>query len=289
MKRLFLIALTILMAFSLSACGVSHVDPNEELALVSKLGDGKGSIQVYGTGWQFYNPLKWTGKTFSLARTTIKWVTEDPNTGAFTFNSSKGLKFQVDVGATVQMRKGASAEAYRLYKKDINAVLNSDFGNNLREAFNDAGSQRATEEIYGDKKAFVDAVEEIMQKRFSVLFQDVDIFLLNDMILPPSVKAGIERKEAARQKAEQRENEIAEATADRLKKQQATDAVAYEIERTAQAKAKEITSIAEAEAKAIMLKRAQITPEYVEYVKVNGWDGKLPQVTGGAGTLIDLR
>jgi hypothetical protein len=45
-----------------------------------------------------------------------------------------------------------------------------------------------------------------------------------------------------------------------------------------------------AAAQAIKIKQNQLTPMYIEYVKWNAWDGKLPTtVAGGSGTLLNIK
>ena len=56
----------------------------------------------------------------------------------------------------------------------------------------------------------------------------------------------------------------------------------------AEAEAETIKIKAQAEAEANKSLSESITSNIIEYNKIEKWDGKLPQVTGGSGTLIDL-
>lgn len=56
----------------------------------------------------------------------------------------------------------------------------------------------------------------------------------------------------------------------------------------AEAEAETIRIKAEAEAAANEIIRKSLTAEVIEYNKVEKWDGKLPQVTGSNGTLLNL-
>ena len=56
----------------------------------------------------------------------------------------------------------------------------------------------------------------------------------------------------------------------------------------AQAEAETIRIKAEAEAKANEIIRQSLSDEVIEYNKVEKWNGELPQVTGGAGTFVNL-
>lgn len=56
----------------------------------------------------------------------------------------------------------------------------------------------------------------------------------------------------------------------------------------AEAEAETIKIKAQAEAEANKVLSESITNNVIEYNKIEKWDGKLPQVTGGSGTLINL-
>ena len=56
----------------------------------------------------------------------------------------------------------------------------------------------------------------------------------------------------------------------------------------AEADAETIKIKAEAEAQANKVLSESITTNVIEYNKIEKWNGELPQVTGGSGTLINL-
>ena len=56
----------------------------------------------------------------------------------------------------------------------------------------------------------------------------------------------------------------------------------------AQAEAESIKIKAQAEAEANSIISASLTPEIIEYLKVDKWNGVLPQVTGNSGTFVTL-
>lgn len=56
----------------------------------------------------------------------------------------------------------------------------------------------------------------------------------------------------------------------------------------AQAEADAMMLKAEAEAKANQVIADSLTPDLINYHKIDKWDGKLPVVTGGSGTFIDI-
>ena len=45
---------------------------------------------------------------------------------------------------------------------------------------------------------------------------------------------------------------------------------------------------ADAEAEAVSKVAGAMTKEYIDYTKAQAWDGKLPTVSGGTGTIVDI-
>jgi regulator of protease activity HflC (stomatin/prohibitin superfamily) len=301
MKRSLILVIGIVLTMVIfTGCG--KVRQGEEGILIHNLGTGKGAIKLVGPGRHWYNPITHDLETNPLQLQNVSWQTNKDNTGAFSWNDSKGLTFQTDVGISYRVAPGASAEIYRTFKKGLEEVTNIEMKNRLQDAFNRAGSKRKTEEIYGaGKTEFMDEVKALLAAEFEGLFIIEKVSLKGRMVLPRMVQEGIERKQAAIQKAEQRSNEVAEAKAEREKAKEVSDAKAYQVERDARAKATALEAQAKAEATAIELQakaeavaiklKAQakakaikqinsaLTPLYNEYVINSNWDGKLPQYT----------
>jgi regulator of protease activity HflC (stomatin/prohibitin superfamily) len=105
------------------------------------------------------------------------------------------------------------------------------------------------------------------------------VYLVDDLILPDAVVASINSKIKATQMAEQRQNEVAQSTAEANKEIAAAQGVA-------QSK----LIVAEAEAKAIKLKADALkeSASLVQWQAVDKWDGKLPTVSGGNTPFINL-
>ena len=249
------------------------VKQGQEGILVHNMGTGKGAIETLEPGRHWYNSIIDDLIIYPMQLQNVAWETEDPRTGAFTFNSASGLGFQADFGLAYRVQPGASGEIYRKYRKGLKEVTTIDMRNRFQDALNIAGSSRADDAIYGaGKTEFISEVKDLLQAEFSGLFIIEKVSLKGRMILPPTVAKGIEAKQKAIQAAQQRENEVAEQIAQRLKAKEDTDALAYDIERKARAEAKAIE---------LVEKQLSKSPMYIEYLKATKWDGKLPQYTSG--------
>ena len=85
------------------------------------------------------------------------------------------------------------------------------------------------------------------------------------------------QKITATQRAQQRENELREAEA---------EARIFEARSTG--KANSLLAEAKAQAEANRILANSLSATLVEYERVKKWDGKLPTVTGGASTILNL-
>jgi regulator of protease activity HflC (stomatin/prohibitin superfamily) len=94
----------------------------------------------------------------------------------------------------------------------------------------------------------------------------IDKVLLRTVIFSPEYSKAIEQKVIAEQKVKQAEFEVKEAT------------------QRAQAKIAEAKGLAEAQA----LQKASLTQEYLQLEAIKKWDGRLPQVAGGAAPFINI-
>jgi regulator of protease activity HflC (stomatin/prohibitin superfamily) len=144
----------------------------------------------------------------------------------------------------------------------------------VRDAFVEESSKMPIETIYGKGKAdLVNAVQRKVQAAVLDIGLVVEkVYLVDDLILPGAVVDSINSKIKATQMAEQRQNEVAQSTAEANKK------VAE-----AQGEAQSKLVVAEAEAKAIRLKADALkdSASLVQWQAVDKWDGKLPGVNGG--------
>jgi regulator of protease activity HflC (stomatin/prohibitin superfamily) len=279
------IGIVLSLILVVSVMGYTKVPAGYEGVKINTLGGGKGALEVKGVGRNFYNGIKYDFETFPLFKQNYVWTagkTEGSrNDESITFQSKESLTFNTDVGISYSVIKGQSADIYADYRKDIEIITDIDMRNSVRDAFNRLGSQRSVEEIYGQGKSdFIKAVHADVSEYWTPYMKIHKIYLVGEMRPPAEVKAAISAKIGATQKAQQRRNEVKQAEAEADKK-------IADARGTSESRIK----IAEGEAKAIELINETLarSPKYVEYIKANKWDGRLPQfVGGGAIPMITL-
>lgn len=198
---------------------------------------------------------------------------------AFTFSTMDGMSVSADIGITFSFDRSKIDQIFQKYRLGVDEIVAMPLKNSVRDALARVASKYPIEGVYGqDKDKIMNEVLTIVQDKFiqeGILIEN--IYLLGQPRFPENVVASINAKVEAVQKAQRAENELREAEA------QAQKAVA-----TAQGEAESMLVKARAEAEANRLKQSSLTTNLIEYERVQKWDGKLPQVTGGATPFINL-
>lgn len=170
---------------------------------------------------------------------------------------------QVKVEATVLYRVDAekTPEIYKTIGVDYVDKLIRPFS---RSQIRMVISRYTAPAIYSESRQ---EAETVMTKEISDLLVPkniiIDKILLRAVYFSPEYSKAIEDKVIAEQRVKQAEFEVKEAT------------------QRAQAKVAEAKGLAEAQA----LQKATLTQEFLQLEAIKKWDGKLPQVTSGSGSL----
>lgn len=295
MKKYFVLLIAVFLLF---ATGCTKIDKGYEAAKINTLGSDKGDIEILGTGRHFYNPIKYDLVVNPTFFQEYIWTSSkeegSPTNESITFQSANSLKFRANVGAKITLRPGMSGKLYERYHKTMDQIIVTNFRNTLRDAFNRKASERDAEAIYGSGKTkFVEDVEKDIRKTWGEYLDVERIYLIGSLDPPAQLVAAINKKIEAVQKARQRENEVAEEKAKANKMVAAAKGIADSKMLAADATAYQTLKEAEASAAAIKLVQKQLdnSPAYIEYIKANSWDGKLPvyMMGGDAIPMISLK
>lgn len=272
-----------ILAFSVAACG--KVPAGNVGVMVDLYGDGKGvSDKELGPGryWVgFYQEL-YTFPTFTQNYCWTK--TNDPKCGStndesISFQTNEGLVVSADVGISYRVLPGAAPMIFQKYRKGVQEITDTYLRNYVRDALVNFGASRSIEEVYGKGKvALMAQVEKSIKDQMKPLGIDIEnIYWIGNIRLPPKVVEALNAKIAATQKAQQRQNEIAQARAEADKK----------IEE-ARGQAESVTINAKAQAEANKILAQSLTKELVQYRAIDRWDGVLPRFSGGALPFIQI-
>lgn len=275
--------------FCCVGCGMTKVDKGYEGAKINILGSDKGDIEILSTGYQFYNTFKYDVIKNPLFIQEYVWTAsrdEGSETDeSITFQSSNSLEFTADVGISFNMKEGQTGKIYEKYHKTVEQLIDTNLRNSVRDAFNRMGSKRDAEQIYGSGKGdFILEIEKDVREYWKDYLKINKIYLIGSLNPPKQVKEAIAKKIEATQKAAQRRNEVEQSRAEADKKIEEARGSSESKKLEANAEAYQILKKAESEAKGIELINKQLSnsPYYVEYIKAQKWDGKLPGFVGGS-------
>lgn len=265
------IAVIALLAASVAAC--SKVPAGNVGVKVYLLGSNKGvDVEELGVGryWIGINEELYLFPTFMQNYT---WV-RDENSGvdeSLSFQTVEGLTANADVGISYSIDPTKVTDIYQKYRRGVDEITDTFLRNMVRDALVKAAAAKPIEQVYGAGKAeLIEKVQADVAAQVAPIGIKIDkIYWIGDIRLPPKVIESINAKIEATQRAQQRQNEVAQARAEADKK----------IEE-ARGQAESILRVAEAQAKANELLAESLTFEFVQYQAITKWDGVLPRMIG---------
>jgi hypothetical protein len=250
---------------------IEKIDSGHKGLKINLIGNQRGvSSYQYKTGWVFYN--SWTEQ-----------VLEFPTYQQHIEYEDQGVILKGGFSATIKptfnysLREDAIGDMFVNLRKDIKEIEQGWLKNAIIGAVNDVANTWEVDSIFNHRQAFEAAIVTECNVRLSKWF---NVSQLRTNIIPPdALQESIIAKTKAIQQAEASE-------------QQAIAAISEGRRKVAVARADSAETIinAQAAALAIKIKQNQLSPLYIEYIKWNAWDGKLPTtVAGGSGTLLNIK
>jgi hypothetical protein len=250
---------------------IEKVDAGHKGLKINLVGDQRGvSSYQYKTGWVLYNT--WTEQ-----------VLEFPTYQQHIEYEDQGVILKGGFSATIKptfnysLREDAIGDMFVNLRLPINEVERGWLKNAIIGAVNDVANTWEVDSIFNHRQAFESAIVAECNVRLSKWF---NVSQLRTNITPPeALQESIIAKTKAIQQAEASE-------------QQAIAAISEGRRKVAVARADSAETVinANAAAKAIKIKQSELSPLYIEYLKANAWDGKLPTtVAGSSGMFLNIK
>jgi len=249
---------------------IEKVDAGHKGLKINLVGDQRGvSSYQYKTGWVFYNT--WTEQVLEFP--TYQQHIEYEDQGVIL---KGGFSAAIKPTFNYSLREDAIGDMFVNLRLPINEVEKGWLKNAIIGAVNDVANTWEVDSIFNHRQAFESAIVLECNVRLSKWF---NVSQLRTNITPPEeLQESIIAKTKAIQQAEASE-------------QQAIAAIAEGKRKVAVARADSAETIinASASAKAIKIKQSELSPLYIEYLKANAWDGKLPTtVAGNSGMFLNV-
>lgn len=286
--RIFALGLGIPAAIILLCASTTHV-PVGSVGVKTNMSRVTGT--TYSSGWYFKAPFAEQVHDMSIRQQTIEY---DSIEGELAGKEIINMKLKL----VYSLNSDKAASVYENYGENyINTLMPQD---EVFDVIKATVAQYDIEQVRTNRDNIMSAARENLQARFgergvtitSLALSNYDFGDLESSI-NAEVQAKQERKTVAEQKAlelekAQSDQEIkaaqAQAEADALLIKTQADADAKKIAADGDAYAKKTT--ADAEAYAIQKAKEEITPEYVEYIKAQKWNGSKVIIDSGEGSSV---
>lgn len=244
---------------------LEKVDAGSVGLKVKLTGDNRGvSKSMYVSGWNIYNSYTENIYEYQTTQQTIEYPEQQVITkGGFGATIHPTFNYSVIPGTLADMFKNL--------RLDLKTIEQAWLKNAITSSINDVANIWEVDSIFNHRAAFEACIVTECNKRVSKWF--VISQLKTNIVPPPALQNAIEGKTRAIQEAQ-------------AALQRVTVAQAEGKEKIAKAKADSAQTVIQAsgEALATKLKQQTLTPLYIEYMRVNRWDGHNSKTVLGNGT-----
>ncbi|WP_447640611.1 MULTISPECIES: SPFH domain-containing protein [Chitinophagaceae] len=258
------IIVSLLQPFRLERVDAGHVGIKVNLT-----GDNRGVSRFeYKTGWVIYNT--WISKLYEFP--VYQQHIDYPEQQVIT---KGGFSATIKPSFNYALKPGDVGDMFQNLRLDIKSVEQQWLQTAIVGTVNDVANKWAVDDIFNQREKFESDIINEANKRVAKWF--IISQLRTNIVPPQALQQSIEAKTKAIQEVQVAENQKLVAIAEGERK-------------VAQAKADSAALVIQAagEAEAIRRKQVSLTPTYIDYLKINKWDGQLPQVQSGSGGGIIL-
>jgi len=274
--------------------GCTRIEPGYSGIKVNQAGSNKG-VEDYPqmTGWIFYFPLTTRVYEFPTFQQNVVWcaaITEgSPTDEAISFNCKGGAAITADVSMSGKFVTSEIPHIFVKFRSDPSVIVHGYLRNEVRDALGRIASKYDPMDIIGDKRGqFLDEVKAEVKLRVGDWWEIDYITFANKLKVDEKIEAAINSIIAQKQ----------QTAASELKVQQ-TKAEADQAAAKSEGEKRVKINVAEGEAQSIMLKakaqadandliKKSLSPEVLQSIALDKWNGILPTVTGGALPFINL-
>ncbi len=251
---------------------MERIDAGHVGIKVSNVGDSRGvGRSEYVTGWVLYND--WISKIYEFP--TYQQTIEYPEQQVIT---KGGFSATIHPKFNYSLKPGNIGDMFSNLRRDVKEVEQGWLQTAIVGAVNDVANKWAVDDIFNRREQFeTDIVSETNKRvgRWFIVSQ-----MRSNIIPPKALQQSIEDKTRAIQEVQVAENQRQVAVAEAERKM-------------AEARGDSAQAVIAASGRAEAIKREQIslTPMYIDYIRVQKWNGQLSQfVSGGSsnGFLMNI-
>lgn len=252
--------------------------------------------EVLTQGWHVVSPTKKV-TTYSIgieqSYLTAEEKGDSPKDESFSIPTSDGKTVKVNLEFSYRFDEERVAQTFTQFKgKSGEAIKDSFIKPKVIAWTQEVSANYPVTDIFGDKRTEINAeLDTYLRQKFDQYGIIIDTVNFTDISVDEETAAAIQKKVTAQQELElanieaqtakiqaEKDKQVAEIAAEQDKKVAEIEAEKAIIEANAKAEALLIAARAEAEANQRIA--GSLTPELIEKLKYEQWNGQLPRVTG---------
>jgi regulator of protease activity HflC (stomatin/prohibitin superfamily) len=250
---------------------IERVDAGHVGIKVKLTGNNRGvSNYEYKTGWVMYNTWVEQMLEFPTFQQHIEYSDQ-------TVITKGGFAAIIKPSFNYSLKPTAIGDMFENLRLDIKQIEQGWLMNAIVSSVNDVANKWEVDAVFNKREEFESAIITECNKRLSKWF--IVSQLRTNIIPPTSLQQAIESKTKAVQEAQAA-----------MQRKLVAEAEAQEKIAKAKGDSAKVVIDAQAYALATKLKQKEISQLYVEFLKAQKWDGKLPStVAGGNGTFLNIK
>lgn len=248
--------------------------------------------EVLTQGWHVVSPTKKV-TTYSIGLEQSYLTSEDkgdsPKDESFNIPTSDGKTVRVNLEFSYRFDEERAPETFTMFKgKSGEEIKNSFIKPKVMAWTQEISANYPVTDIFGDKRTQINAeLDTYLREKFDQYGIIIDTVNFTDISVDSETAAAIQKKVTAQQELELAniEAQTAQIQAEKDKEVARIQAEKAIIEAEAEANAVRIAAEAEAEANKMIAQ--SLTPELIEKIKYEQWNGEMPKVSGGT-SIVDI-
>lgn len=259
--------------------------------------------EVLTQGWHVVSPTKKV-TTYSIGLEQSYLTSEEkgdsPKDESFNIPTSDGKTVRVNLEFSYRFDEERAPETFTMFKgKSGEEIKNSFIKPKVMAWTQEISANYPVTDIFGDKRTQINAeLDTYLREKFDQYGIIIDTVNFTDISVDSETAAAIQKKVTAQQELElanieaqtaqiqaEKDKEVARIAAEKDKEVAQIQAEKAIIEAEAEANAVRIAAEAEAEANKMIAQ--SLTPELIEKIKYEQWNGEMPKVSGGT-SIVDI-
>jgi len=278
-----ILALVLILGFFCTVKSLKRV-PAGYVGVVYNMSGGVDG-EVLTQGWHLVSPTKKV-TTYSIGIEQSYLTAEDKGDSkddeSFSIPTSDGKTVRVNLEFSYRFDEARVANTFVTFKGKSGETIKDTFIKPKVIAWTqEVSANYPVTDIFGDKRTAINAeLDTYLREKFDVYGIIIDTVNFTDISVDAETAAAIQKKVTAQQELELANIEAQTAKIQAEKDKQVAEIAAEQSIVEAEAAAEVVRIEAEAEASANQKIAASLTPDLIEKIKYEKWNGKLPDVTG---------